>query len=101
MQCTECPCKVPGCEKEFKATEWWDMRKHYRAFHPDVNPTPLFTKESRTERLFDPIELQKLHGTVIEIKDNGGNVCGKGTLAYNPGSKDLTITGCKIRGRAL
>ena len=101
MQCTECPTKQEGCEKEFKTPEWWDMRKHYRKYHPDVNPTPLFTKDARTTIEYDPAALKVLHGQVVDIKDNAGKVVGKGTLAYNPDGNSLSVTGAKIRGRAL
>ena len=102
MLCTECPTKQEGCEKEYKTSEWWDMRKHYRKYHPEIkDPASLFTKEARTERQIDSAALQQMHGMVVNIKDNGGKICGKGTLAYNPGTNDLAVTGAKIRGRAL
>ncbi len=101
MKCTECPTKQEGCEKEFKTDEWWDMRKHYRKYHPDVNPTPLFTKEARTEKQYDPNELQKMHGQFIDIKDNAGKVVGRGVLSYNSDNNSISVTGTKIKGRAL
>jgi len=101
MMCTECPTEQEGCEKEYHSEEWWDMRKHYRKFHPKINPTPLFTKEARTAKEHDAASLKSLHGEYVDLKDNGGKIVGRGTVSYNAENNSISITGCKIKGRAL
>ena len=103
MQCTECPVKdVEGCEEEYKTDKWWDMRKHYRKYHPWVkDPASLFEKDARTSVEFEPATLQALHGTYVDIKDNAGKICGRGTFAYDSETNTLSVSGCKIKGRAL
>jgi len=103
MQCTECPVKGNDeLSKEFKTTEWWDMRKHYRKYHPEIkDPSSLFTKEARTEKVYDSEALKQLHGSFVDIKDNGGKVVGRGVLSYNPENNSISVSGCKIKGRAL
>lgn len=103
MQCTECPVKGNDeLSKEFKSDKWWDIRKHYRKYHPEIkDPASLFTKEARTTIQFEPATLMQLHGTYVDLKDNAGKICGKGTFAYDPDTNTLSVSGCKIKGRAL